>query len=153
MNRTAERISENEIPVDVRRSRERSLRKLDVAMLAKDAHRLLVERDRSPRAGRLRRAEADAAARRDELLLDTETLAVEVERAPGEPEEFAAAHPRRRGQAPERKETIVVDVLRKRESSFAVHASTRVRAAAGGSALSAGLRTSLPQRTASRSAR
>jgi hypothetical protein len=42
---------------------------------------------------------------------------------------------------------------RKRASSFAVHACAGLLVAAGGSAMSAGLRTSFPQRTASRRAR
>jgi hypothetical protein len=74
--------AKDEVAVDVSLTGEGAFGQLNVPVLGQDAHRLLVQRDRPPGTGRLRRPERAAAAGRNELLLDRQAGAVEVEAAP-----------------------------------------------------------------------
>ena len=64
----AELVAEDEVLVVVGVSGEVALEELGVPMAAQRLDRLRIERDRAPRAPRLRRPERRAAPRRDELL-------------------------------------------------------------------------------------
>jgi hypothetical protein len=79
VDRLSEPICEHEIPVGVGITGEVAFEHLRVPVLAQRVYRLPIERDRPPGAGRLRRAEADAAAGGDQLLLHREL------ELPGEP--------------------------------------------------------------------
>jgi hypothetical protein len=102
MDRAAELVAEDEIVVVVGVSRQIALEDLRLPVPAEGGDRLGVERDRSLRAARLRRAEraavlvaADAAraGRGDDLLIDPQARAVEIERPPRRCEQFAALVP------------------------------------------------------------
>jgi hypothetical protein len=113
VDRPAELVRKHEIAVGVGGAGERSLRELYLAMLTQNADRFLVERDRAPGTRRLRRSKRAAAAGGDELLFDVQAGAVEIEAPPRRPEQFAAPHSRRGGHAPQREETVTLDVFEK----------------------------------------
>jgi hypothetical protein len=111
MDGAAEFVGEDEIPVDVGVTREVALEQLRLAMKPECLDGLGVDRDRAPRALRLRRPEADAAAGRDQLLVDPKRSSFEIESEPREAEKFPAAHPGCRRKPPEREQSIALDLL------------------------------------------
>jgi hypothetical protein len=120
MDRAAELVAEDEIVVVVGVSRQIALEDLRLPVPAEGGDRLGVERDRSLRAARLRRAEraavlvaADAAraGRGDDLLIDPQARAVEIGRPPRQCEQFAATHPRGGAESPQRVQAVTADVL------------------------------------------
>jgi hypothetical protein len=90
---------------------ERTLELLRLPMGFQHRHRLVVERDPSPRASRRRRAERGTPLGRHELLLHVEPASLEVEAAPGQAEYLAAAHPCHRGQPPESSKPLARDMF------------------------------------------
>jgi hypothetical protein len=70
VDRAAERIGEDEIPVDIGRSGKVTLEELRCAVRAEHVDRRRVQRDRAAATGRLGRAERRAATGRHQLLLD-----------------------------------------------------------------------------------
>ena len=121
----AELVAEDEVVVPVRRSGEGALGELHVTVDAQRLNRDGVERDCAAAPGRLRRAERDAATGRDQLLLDGEACALQVQRPPGEAEQLSPPHPCGRRQPPERVQAVAADVL---------HEAAQLRGCPGGCA-------------------
>ena len=153
VDRPAERVGEHEIAVDVggpAKSRSRScVSRCARSMSTVTGSSATVRRDRADFGG-----PNVAPPRVGTSCCSTEQpRAVEVERAPRQAGELAAAHPGRRREPPERASRSSATCSRNRRSSPAVHACARLPPRDGGSAMRATLRGTRPHRSASRSAR
>ena len=103
-------MGEGEASVVVGGPGHRALELLRLAVVSDHRDRLGVEGDRTLAALRLWGSERQAARRRQELAFHPEPLAAEVNSAPSEAEDLATAHPRRGGEAPQRRKAIALEV-------------------------------------------